>query len=140
MLSYTINKHSDAKLVIRKRILYVEDDVSSQFLVEHILRNKYDLEMAAQANEALKMAEESEYDLILMDIKLGKGITGIELTHKLRMLPKYKETPILAVTAYAMPGDDEYIKGEGCDDYVSKPINFSEFRQKVDRLLSGPRF
>lgn len=135
MLAYTFNNHSSTKSLIRKRILYVEDDESSQFLVEHILRKKYDLEVAAQGNEAIKMAEESNYDLILMDIKLGKGITGLEVAHELRKLPKYKETPILAVTAYAMPGDDDFIKAEGCDDYISKPINFNEFRQKVDQLL-----
>lgn len=134
MLLETNQNLNDQELV-RKKILYVEDDISSQRLVDHLLQKKYDVEMADRGIDALRMAKQTDYDLILMDIKLGKGITGIEVTRELRKIPRYKKVPILAVTAYAMPGDDEYIKAEGCNDYVSKPINFAEFKQKVDQLL-----
>ena len=119
----------------RKKILYVEDDLSSQFLVDHILKNKYDLDVAAKGMDALRMAHATKYDLILMDIKLGKGKTGIDVTHELRQLPQYKNVPILAVTAYAMPGDDDYFIDEGCTDYISKPIDFGEFKRKIAALL-----
>lgn len=92
----------------KKKILYVEDDISSQFLVGHILRNKYDIDLASDGNDALRMCLKEQYDLILMDIKLGKGKTGIEVTNELRKMPRYKNVPIMAVTAYAMPGDDDY--------------------------------
>ncbi|MBN2639705.1 MAG: response regulator [Bacteroidales bacterium] len=135
MLEQRPKNLKEPKKLIRKRILYVEDDVSSQFLVEHILRRKYDIDVADKGVVALEKVQSNNYDLILMDIKLGKGITGIEVTHEIRKLPQYRNTPILAVTAYAMPGDDDYIKEEGCNDYISKPIDFRYFKEKVDRLL-----
>lgn len=137
MLAQTFHNLSEPEKLYRKKILYVEDDKRSQLLVEQILKKKYDIEVANKGDEAIKMAKQSHYDLILMDIKLGKGITGIEVTHELRKFHQYKNVPILAVTAYAMPGDDDYIKKEGCDDYISKPINFTEFRKKVEELLNS---
>ncbi len=125
-----IKKNTDTK-----SILYVEDDRSSQLLMQHLLRNKYNVDYASTGQEGLQKAIQKKYDLILMDIKLEQGKTGVDLTHDLRSMPQYQKTPIIAITAYAMPGDDEYFKSEGCTDYIPKPLEFNTLFTKLKKLL-----
>ena len=66
-----------------------------------------------------------------MDISLGKGISGIELLHNLRMIPAYKNIPVIAVTAHAMVGDKEKFLESGFDDYLSKPFGKKDLISKV---------
>lgn len=119
----------------RKTILYVEDDRYSQILVEQILNKNYDVKIAPRAEDALRMVTDSHYDLILMDIKLGYGKSGIDITREIRAMSHYKEVPILAVTAMAFPNDRKYMISQGCTDTITKPLDFGLFKMKIAELL-----
>ena len=80
--------------------------------------------------EALDQAKEQKYDLILMDMQMPV-MNGFEATQKIRELEEYKNTPIIALTAFAMKGDREKCLEAGATDYIPKPIDSQEFIQKV---------
>lgn len=119
----------------RKAILYIEDDDISQKFVAMILKDRYDLQAAAAAEDALVMVKQNRYDLILMDINLQTELNGLELTRLIRKFPGYGNIPIIAVTAYAMSGDKEEFISEGMTDYIAKPFRKYELINKIDRLL-----
>jgi CheY-like chemotaxis protein len=115
-----INKsNSDEKL---PAILLVEDEPISRDVIKLFLKNICDLNVAVNGEEALELTLRKKYDLILMDINLGRGINGLDAAAKIRALDDYKKTPIVAVTAYAMQGDREKFIAGGCTHYLSKPF------------------
>jgi len=104
-------------------------------LVEMTLRARgYVLLKAIDGEEALDMAIRERPNLIIMDINLP-GITGFEVSKKLRKNPVFNHTPIIAITAYAMARDREMVIEAGCDAYLSKPINTRELPGKVTEML-----
>ena len=128
-----INRHATSG---KMQILYVEDDRNSQFLVEQILYDMYDVDIAPHARDVMTWVNLKNYDLILMDIKLDEGYSGIELTEEIRKLDNYKNIPILAVTAMAFKEELNYFIEHGCDDFITKPIDFRAFKIKIKDLLS----
>ena len=82
--------------------------------------------------EAIKNTENEVYDLVLIDIELP-GMDGISIQKILRNNPKYKNVPIIALTAYAMKGDKERFLAAGFDDYISKPIDMTDFIQRLEK-------
>ena len=119
----------------KKQLLYVEDDRNSQLLVEQILQSNYDVDIAPHAKDVMTWVRLKNYDLILMDIKLDDGYSGIELTQEIRKLTQYKDTPIMAVTAIAFPDQLAYLLRQGCSDTITKPIDFKSFKMKISTLL-----
>jgi CheY-like chemotaxis protein len=118
-----------------KKILIVEDDPKNMKVMLMVLKpHGYTLLEATDGEEALEIAVKEKPDLILMDMQLPK-ISGMEVTRKLRQLPDFKHTPITAVTASAMKGDEARIIEAGCDMYMSKPINTREFPGMVAKML-----
>src|SRR5690606_2105835 len=113
----------ESGLAAPPRVLVVEDNADTRTLVNHLLRKSYDVVCVSSADEALARASEEQYDVLLVDINLGKGRSGEDVLHDIKNLPGYDATPIVAVTAYAMPGDRERFFAEGFDDYVSKPFS-----------------
>ncbi len=115
------------------KILYVEDDEYSIDVVSIMLRGLYSLEFAKNAEEAIEKVKAKKYDAILMDINLRKGLDGVQLTKLIRKLPEYKDSPIIALTAYAMEKEKQEFLSNGLSHYLSKP-----FRKKdlVDLLNS----
>ncbi len=91
---------------------------------------------AVDGKEALDVAARERPDLIIMDIQLP-GLSGIEVTRKLRQIPEFRHTPIVAITAYAMKGDPEKYIEAGFNAYLSKPINTREMPMKIAELLPG---
>jgi CheY-like chemotaxis protein len=118
-------------------ILIVEDNLGNLKL-EEILFTKlgYQVRTAHDANAALEVLAEFQPQMIIMDIQLP-GMSGIELTKKLKADPKYQNIIIVAVTAYAMSGDQEKILASGCDVYVAKPIDIDTFPDMIEKLLAG---
>lgn len=112
-------------------ILLVEDDHDTQQLLTALLEEVYDVTVASRAEEAYLLAGRHNFELILMDIDLGEGPNGAELLQQLRALPEYAASAIVAVTAYALPGDRERFLEMGFTAYVSKPFD-------VDELLRLP--
>jgi len=121
---------------MKEKILIVEDNPLNMKLLEMVLRAKtYTLLKATDGKEALDMAMREQPDLIIMDIQLPK-MSGLEVTRKLRETPAFSHTPIIAITAYAMKGDEERVIESGCDAYLSKPINTRELPEMIAEMLS----
>lgn len=118
-----------------KKILIVEDDPKNMKLVMMALKpHGYTLVYATDGEEAFETALKEQPDLILMDMQLPK-MSGMDVTRKLREIPAFSETPILAVTAYAMKGDEEKYIEAGCSGYISKPINTRELPVTIAEII-----
>jgi two-component system, cell cycle response regulator DivK len=89
---------------------------------------------ATDAEEGLAMARAERPDLILMDIQLP-GMDGLEATALLKRDASTRTVPVIALTALAMKGDEERIRGAGCDGYIAKPMRYKEFLETVSRFL-----
>lgn len=117
------------------RILIVDDNPTNMKLVAYLVRaHGYEVATASDAETALVAIEEQSPKLILMDVQLP-GIDGLELTRRLKADPATKDIIIVAVTAYAMKGDQERALAAGCDDYVTKPIDTRALPTTIARLL-----
>ncbi len=106
-----------------KRILVVEDQEDNRRILRDLLTSvDYEIIEAVTGEEGAALAETGRPDLILMDIQLP-GIDGYETTRRVRALPALRQVPIIAVTSYALSGDDVKAKEAGCTDYVPKPFS-----------------
>jgi len=104
-------------------ILIVDDNAVNLKLAKVLLvKEGYEVKTAADAEEALKSIETTKPRLILMDIQLP-GMDGLELTRRLKAAPETNDIRIVALTAYAMKGDEEKAKAAGCDGYITKPLD-----------------
>jgi two-component system cell cycle response regulator DivK len=118
-----------------KKILIVEDNPQNMRLVEMALSaERYSLLEATNGEEALEVAKKERPDLIIMDVQLPK-MSGLEVTRKLRKIPELNRTPIIAVTAFAMKGDEEKALDAGCNAYLSKPIRARELPNLIAKML-----
>lgn len=106
----------------KPRLLALEDNAESRLLLKHLLRKEFDAVIVAGADETLERAAAQRFDVLLLDINLGEKRTGVDVLKALRALPGYGETPALACTAYALPGDRERFLEAGFAQYVSKPF------------------
>jgi CheY-like chemotaxis protein len=114
------------------KILLVEDYKHSQIIVTRLLKkNNFEtIVVVENGAEAVEQVKKQKFDLILMDMQMPI-MNGFEATEKIRSMPEYKETPIIALTAFAMKGDREKCLDAGATDYIPKPIDSQEFIQKV---------
>jgi two-component system, cell cycle response regulator DivK len=120
-------------------ILVVDDNVVNLKLARVLLSSLgYDVRTATDAEETLAVLRDFTPRLILMDIQLP-GMDGLELTRRLKADPALSGVIILALTAYAMKGDEEKVLAAGCDGYVAKPIDTRRFPELVAELLKRPR-
>ena len=114
-----------------KRILVVEDNEDSMYLISFILKNNgYEVIEACSGEEGVVLAIKEKPDLILMDIQLP-GIDGLEVTKRIRESEADGEIPIVALTSYAMIGDREKALAAGCTGYIEKPINPETFMEEI---------
>lgn len=104
-------------------LLMVEDDDNAVNLVRMITRGIYTVDHARTSEDTLTAVREKKYDIILMDINLGRGGSGVVVTKQIRQIEEYKDTPIVALTAFALLGDREEFLSAGCTHYLSKPFN-----------------
>ncbi len=119
---------------VKPRVLLVEDNENTQFLIENLLEDAYALTVVSNAEDALLEAFNTEYDLVLMDINLGEGANGADVLRELRAMPTYSTVPIAALTAYALPGDKERFLEMGFSAYLSKPFNAEELLTLAARM------
>jgi two-component system, sensor histidine kinase len=117
-------------------ILLVEDEPISREVIKMFLKNICSLSIVPNGEEALQITEEIKFDIILMDINLGRGINGLDAASKIRASEKHKDTPIVAVTAYAMQGDKEKFIAGGCTHYLSKPFTKESLINYIEDILS----
>lgn len=120
-----------------KLILIAEDNAQSLKLFRDILQASGHATIEATDGRAcVELATARKPDLILMDIQLP-GMDGLEATRLLRADSETRYIPVVAVTSYAMVGDEERIRRAGCDGYIAKPIDLNTFRETVERHLAG---
>jgi two-component system, cell cycle response regulator DivK len=121
----------------RKRILIVEDDYRSMTLLNDFLQaHGYEILKASEGAEAVNLARHEQPDLILMDIRLP-NISGLDATRLLKNDDQTKKIPIIAVTAFATPGDQTTALESGCAAYILKPVNVYELLKTVGSFLSA---
>jgi two-component system, cell cycle response regulator DivK len=118
-----------------KTVLIVEDNELNMKLFHDLLdAHGYRTLQTRNGIDALKLAREHRPDLILMDIQLPE-ISGLEVTKWLKDDEQMRDIPVIAVTAFAMKGDEERIREGGCESYISKPISIGTFLETVRRYL-----
>ncbi len=117
------------------KILVVEDNENNRYLVNFMLKAKgYTVINAVTGEEGIELAEKEKPDLILMDIQLP-DIDGLEATKGIRKLKENRNVPIVAITSYAMVGDQEKALKAGCTGYIEKPINPDTFMAEIEAYL-----
>ena len=118
-----------------KRILIIEDEEDNRAIMRDLLITAgYNLIEAVDGEEGVKLAQRERPDLILMDIQLPI-LDGYEATRRIRASAELKSIPIIAVTSYALRGDDAKARAAGCDSYVAKPFSPRELLAKVREFL-----
>lgn len=118
-----------------KNVMVVEDNEKNRKLMRVVLKAKgYNIIEAATGEEALNLLKNQKPDIILMDIQLP-GIDGLTLIKQIKASVITKDIPIIAVTAYAMKGDEQKILDTGCNAYISKPINTQELPLIVEKYI-----
>jgi two-component system cell cycle response regulator DivK len=118
-----------------KRILVVEDTEDNRRIIRDLLTSfDYELLEAADGAEGVAMAQAHHPDLILMDIQLPV-MDGYEATRRIRAIPELARVPIVAVTSYALSGDEAKTRAAGCDGYVAKPFSPRQLLAKIREFL-----
>lgn len=118
-----------------KTVLIVEDNDLNMKLFHDLLEAQgYGTLQTKDGLEALQMARDHHPDLILMDIQLPE-VSGLEVTKWLKEDEDLRSIPVIAVTAFAMKGDEEKIRQGGCEAYIAKPISVSQFLETVENFL-----
>ena len=118
-----------------RRILVIEDHEENRRLLRDLLTSVgYELIEAVTGEEGVVLAEAQLPDLILMDIQLP-GIDGYEVTRRIKAKPALRQIPVIAVTSYALSGDDVKALEAGCDAYVTKPFDPAELLEKIREFL-----
>ncbi len=111
--------------------LYIEDQVDSQILFKVQLKDLKDVKFAISFEEALPLLDNNRFDFIMIDINLQGEYNGIDALKIIQNMPGYKNVPLIAVTAYVLPGDRERFIATGFNDFISKPL----FREKLVNSL-----
>jgi CheY-like chemotaxis protein len=120
------------------RILIVDDSHINLKLACDLLEIEgYQVDKARDGEEALAMIGRTSFDLVLMDIELP-GMDGLTLTRLLKENPATRDLPVVALTAYAMKGDDQKAFDAGCSGYLTKPIDTRKFPQQIAEYLGKP--
>jgi CheY-like chemotaxis protein len=111
--------------------LYIEDQVDSQILFKVQMKGLKEIKYAVSFEDAIPLLETESFDFIVMDINLQGEYNGLDALKIIHKMPKYEDVPIIAVTAYVLPGDKEKFISTGFNDFISKPI----FREKMVESL-----
>ena len=118
-----------------KKVLIVEDNELNMKLFHDLLDSQgYETLQTREGLQALALARQHRPDLILMDIQLPE-ISGLEVTKWLKDDEELSHIPVVAVTAFAMKGDEEKMREGGCEAYIAKPISVGKFIETVRRFL-----
>jgi two-component system, cell cycle response regulator DivK len=119
-----------------QRILVVEDQPDNRQIIRDMLApTDYEITKAEDGQQALEAIAKQRPDLILMDIQLPI-IDGYTATRKIKANPEWQSIPIIAVTSYALSGEEKKAREAGCDDYVPKPFSPRQLLAKIRQYLS----
>ena len=121
----------------RARILIIEDDRWNGMLYQRLLGQHFDIELVEDVESALELARHGDFDLFLLDIKLGEALNGLDLLRLLRQMPAYDATPAVSCTAYAGRSYRDHFLASGFDAHVDKPFSRRGLLGAIDRALAG---
>ena len=117
------------------KVLVVEDNELNMRLFSDLLKSRgYEVFQCTEGGSAIETVKKIHPDLVLMDIQMPI-VDGLTATKVIRETDEIAQTKIVAVTAFALPGDFERIKAAGCDGYISKPISIPTFFKTIDEIL-----
>jgi len=116
----------------KERLLIVEDNPEMQKLLHYFLSTRWEVFAAFDLQTALELATDQRFEAVLMDINLGEGTTGLDGLRAIRQTTPNASTPVVAVTAYALPGDRERFLSDGFDGYIAKPFA----RQQLEDVIA----
>ena len=120
------------------KILLVEDnEMNRDMLGRRLARRGFEMLFAADGREALRACRAERPDLVLMDLSLPV-MDGWEAIRRIKADPELKRTPVIALTAHAMPQEEASARAAGCDDFETKPIEFARLLEKIRKLLPRP--
>lgn len=121
--------------VMSKKVLIVEDNELNMKLFHDLLEaHGYETLQTREGLKALDIAREHRPDLILMDIQLPE-VSGLDVTKWLKNDEELSAIPVVAVTAFAMKGDEERIREGGCEGYLAKPITVTSFIETIRKFI-----
>jgi two-component system cell cycle response regulator DivK len=127
---------ADSDLPVQKKVLIVEDnDLNMKLFNDLLVAHGYGTLQTKDGVEALALAREHRPDLILMDIQLPE-VSGLQVIRWIKDDDELRMIPVIAVTAFAMKGDEEKIREGGCEAYIAKPISVASFLRTVERFLA----
>jgi two-component system cell cycle response regulator DivK len=122
---------------VSKRVLIVEDQEDNRAILRDLLsKSGYDLIEATNGEEGVALAQSQRPDLILMDVQLPI-IDGYEATRRIKSNAELRSIPVIAVTSYALSGDEAKARAAGCDAYVAKPFSPRQLLAKIREYLSN---
>jgi two-component system, cell cycle response regulator DivK len=123
---------------VKSKILLIEDNDQNRYMATFLLeKHSYEVVPAVDGPTGIELAAKVQPCLILLDIQLPQ-MDGYAVARMLRQNPVLRDTPIVAVTSYAMMGDREKALAAGCDGYIEKPINPETFVADIERYLRPP--
>lgn len=121
----------------KAKILIVENDEDNLLFTVSVLKKHYDIDSAVNGYEAIDKVKNKFYDIILMDINLGKGIDGIQTVKEIRKLKGHEAIPIVALTAYTRYGDKEEFLEGGCTHYLGKPFSSKQLLDLCENIIKS---
>ena len=124
---------------MKQRILVVEDNsLNRELLRDWLDVEGYEVWSAADLKDSYETFAKRVPDVVLLDINLGKD-NGLDLVAWMHQKPETREIPVIAVTAHALPAEQEQILRVGCKACLSKPVNFQQLREELNRWLQDPK-
>lgn len=118
--------------------MYVEDDEINAMVMEKLLGYDFDVTRVADGEACLEIVEKEDFDIILMDVHLGKGkIDGTKVLKAVKANPRYKDVRIIAITSYAQPEDEDRFLNDGFDDYFAKPVEIHKLIERLNQYLEN---
>jgi len=130
-----VDRSKPEKRSMAKKVLIVEDNELNMKLFHDLLdAHGYVTVQTRNGLDALSLAREHRPNLILMDIQLPE-VSGLEVTRWLKEDDELRDIPVIAVTAFAMKGDEERIRSGGCEAYISKPISVASFLDTIRQFI-----
>jgi two-component system cell cycle response regulator DivK len=119
-----------------KKVLHVEDDPVNAMVMGKLLGLEFELTQVTDGESCLAKVQQEQFDIILMDVNLGRGkMNGTDTLKKIKAMPEYKNVPIIAITSYSFPEDEDELLNQGFDDYFAKPVEFSKLIDRINQYL-----
>jgi len=121
-----------------RKVLYVEDDPINAMVMEKLLGYDFAVTRVADGEACLEIIQKEDFDIILMDVHLGKGkIDGTKVLKEVKADPRYKDVRVIAITSYALPEDEDRFLNDGFDDYFAKPVDFHKLIERLNQYLES---